>query len=710
MAIDVFFVDELLTVVEGNFLDGLTVYLSSPAPVDDSITVSFSIVPDTATPWIDYIYKSPSAVFDPITGVYTDSLIIPGGSASSRIAFDVLDDSAAEGNETFNIVLNSVTATSDVRIGSNDSITVAIADDRNLINQVSIAAIADATESGSEGQFTVSLTEVAATDTVIAYTVAGTAEVNADYRPLAGTVTIPAGSVSATINVVALDDSYLEGNETVVVNLHTITAGDSNVALSNITTAAVAIADDASTILYRVNAGGPQIAALDDGPNWLADGDFLVSPGSSTMQFPALEAGKTVPATTPGNIFDTERFDPVAKTGDTEMQYAFDVVPGVYEVRLYMGNGFAGTSAPGQRVFDVAIEGQVLPNLDNIDLSADFGHLVGGVIANQVVVVDDSLNLNFLHDAVEGIHNPLVNGIEIIQVSDVDPLPTLSVVGESHITTAQGKLSEIVLLTSEPVPDNQSVTATIEIIPGTGQPLGAYVYDSETATFDPSTGVYTDTVTIPSGFSTATITVDILQDTIQEGSGAFSINVVDVTGANFEIGTNPLAPAVPEVQSSPTSSIVIEAEATEFTNYQLKTLTAASGKQVLELGGSETDEVGGVNIDLDTLMGFSPGEYAIVLGTFDWLVPVGQSTTTFSATLNGTTPLGEISLRSPLETASSIPGELTERAISTGVQLGVGDTLTITGFENPDEVFWLDYIRLSPVEPGTSVSSEAAIV
>ena len=173
--------------------------------------------------------------------------------------------------------------------------------------------------------------------------------------------------------------------------------------------------DPSETILYRVNAGGSQIAAIDGGIAWSADtkssnSSFLTNPGSnSTASFSAVEPGQTVPETTPGAIFDSVRWD---GSGGSEMQWAFEVSEaGLYEVRLYMGNGFGGTNDPGERIFDVAIENSVLSNLDDVDLSDQFGHLVGGMISNTVEVTDGTLNIEFLHE----VQNPLVNGIEIIQ-------------------------------------------------------------------------------------------------------------------------------------------------------------------------------------------------------------------------------------------------------------------------------------------------------
>src|SRR5438094_7920313 len=58
----------------------------------------------------------------------------------------------------------------------------------------------DGDESGPiNGLFTVSLTQASATDTVLSYTVGGTAVSGADFSPLSGSLTIPANQLSATL-------------------------------------------------------------------------------------------------------------------------------------------------------------------------------------------------------------------------------------------------------------------------------------------------------------------------------------------------------------------------------------------------------------------------------------------------------------------------------------------------------------------------------
>lgn len=299
-----------------------------------------------------------------------------------------------------------------------------------------------------------------------------------------------------------------------------------------------ATGDASPTVLYRVNAGGPEIVAIDGGPNWTADtggspSPFLSDAGSGNVTgFAAVDPGPTVAVTTPGEIFDTERWD---NSGGSEMQWAFNVpTAGLYEVRLFMGNGFSGTGATGQRIFDVAIEGNVPANLNDVDLSSQFGNEVGAMISNLVTVNDGVLNIEFQH----GVENPLVNGIEIIQIGGGGPtLPSVSIVGGDQNVQEDAGQVQISLLTSATVPAGESVTVSFDIVPGTAVADEDYTYTSGTSSFDAQSGIYSDTVTIAGSSSDVTFLIDIINDTLPEGSEAFSVVLTGVS-PNAQLGTS----------------------------------------------------------------------------------------------------------------------------------------------------------------------------
>ncbi|WP_242528046.1 PKD domain-containing protein [Allomuricauda sp. CAU 1633] len=177
-------------------------------------------------------------------------------------------------------------------------------------------------------------------------------------------------------------------------------------------------------ILYRVNAGGPLLSSIDGDIDWGEDTKannsiYLAVAGTNSSSNGTITTtdGSVNTTTTPDAIFDSERYDNIP--GSPNMLYSFPVAPqpGNYEVRLYMGDGFAGTSLPGQRIFDVSIEGVVMPLLNNVDLSETYGPNTGTMISHIVKVTDGVINIEFLHGLEE---NPLVNGIEILDASDSD--------------------------------------------------------------------------------------------------------------------------------------------------------------------------------------------------------------------------------------------------------------------------------------------------
>lgn len=69
------------------------------------------------------------------------------------------------------------------------------------------------------GTFTITRSGDTTTALTVAYTLGGTAINGVDYSELSGTVEIPAGQTSATITITPLDDSLIEGDETVVLTL-----------------------------------------------------------------------------------------------------------------------------------------------------------------------------------------------------------------------------------------------------------------------------------------------------------------------------------------------------------------------------------------------------------------------------------------------------------------------------------------------------------
>ncbi len=194
-----------------------------------------------------------------------------------------------------------------------------------------------------------------------------------------------------------------------------------------------------TNVLYRVNAGGPLIAATDGGPDWAADATDP-SPyrnnGSNAAGASAVPSvNSSVPAGTPAALFTDERWD---ASGAPEMQWTFPVPTGTHvAVRLYLANRCGCTASVGQRVFSVAIDGATV--LSNYDIVADVGNDVGAM-KEYTVTSDGTVNIDFTHV----VENPLIDAVEIVNLDAAAAVSPDSVGKVSYDgTTTVGALTAV---------------------------------------------------------------------------------------------------------------------------------------------------------------------------------------------------------------------------------------------------------------------------
>ena len=229
----------------------------------------------------------------------------------------------------------------------------------------------------------------------------------------AGTVTITGGTVNASRWAV-------QGTDMVTITDTTLGApvtGDVTCTDTVLGFALFPTQCPGQPYLYRVNAGGSTIDGADGTAHWTAD---VIAPPSPFVNFDLLAPGNidahsitafdaTIPLATPTEIFATERWDAVELP---EMLWHF---PTPYdlttEVRLYFSSGFDGASLPGDRVFDVLIDGMVV--LDDHDIVADVGHGVGTIKSFLITTDIDGIDIELRHTEASA-NNPQINGLEVL--------------------------------------------------------------------------------------------------------------------------------------------------------------------------------------------------------------------------------------------------------------------------------------------------------
>ena len=195
--------------------------------------------------------------------------------------------------------------------------------------------------------------------------------------------------------------------------------------------------------LYRVNAGGPDI---DMG----AEMDFSGITSSTLDAIPGLYAhGDFAADVTITDVIDMSGVDPdlpeslfqsLMRTGTASgevINYDFDVPNGDYNVYLHWAEHNSSYTDPGDRVFDVFVEGvEVLPDYDIIVASGAEDKAVTEIIATTVT--DDVLSISIAQQ----VSVAIIRGIEIVPVGDPAPdttPPEITLVGDAEISVEQGE-------------------------------------------------------------------------------------------------------------------------------------------------------------------------------------------------------------------------------------------------------------------------------
>jgi uncharacterized repeat protein (TIGR01451 family) len=168
------------------------------------------------------------------------------GQATRSVRIPILNDTLAEGNETFTLQLSD--PTSGAGLGTPSTATVTIVDD----DKGGVVKLSAATYSFSEGAGNVSITVVrsggVASDVLVDYGFTDvTATAGSDYRGESGTLSFAANQTNATIVVPILQDLLAEGNETFRVTLGNVQGGAT---LGVPSVATVTIVDDESAIQF----------------------------------------------------------------------------------------------------------------------------------------------------------------------------------------------------------------------------------------------------------------------------------------------------------------------------------------------------------------------------------------------------------------------------------------------------------------------------
>jgi hypothetical protein len=155
----------------------------------------------------------------------------------------------------------------------------------------------------------------------------------------------------------------------------------------------------------RVNSGGGALALAE---TWCGDVAYTGGKPSTNSQV------GNIAGTDDDELYRSER---TSTTSDPKhFAYSVAAPPGEYIVRLHFAEIFFGApggvaGAPGKRVFDVALEGQLV--LDDLDLFVDPGPATAAMHTFHVGLADGALDVDFT----SSVNRPTVAGYEIVPVT-----------------------------------------------------------------------------------------------------------------------------------------------------------------------------------------------------------------------------------------------------------------------------------------------------
>ncbi|MAQ82764.1 MAG: hypothetical protein CMH12_05970 [Maritimibacter sp.] len=306
-------------------------------------------------------------------------------------------------------------------------------------------------------------------------------------------------------------------------------------------------------ILYRWNAGDTDVGAIDDGPDWVQSGAVITGASAPSTQNGSQNGlDPSAPSdSTPLDLYTNEYYgtDPSVPFG---LEFGDGALPdGYYAVRLFMANGFDGTGAIGQRVFDVSVEEALF--LDDIDLVAEFGHKVGGMFEWIGYVSDGTIDIDFSHVT----ENPLINAVEIVALDTTPGGPGISVVPTAVAEGDSGTTGvSVTVQSSEVVPSGETVFFDLEIRGATNGATPEVDFTVPGAVFNESTGTYSLSGEIAGNSADFTFAIDIIGDTDAEFSETIEVALVSVSGAGSYIAT-PVTPVTILNDDGPVDGVIL---------------------------------------------------------------------------------------------------------------------------------------------------------
>ncbi|MEZ4818774.1 MAG: Calx-beta domain-containing protein, partial [Bdellovibrionota bacterium] len=487
------------------------------------------------------------------------SITILAGNTTGSVTVTGVDDAIDEANETVIIDIDSVTNA--IESGVQQA-TTTITDDETAPNVTLTVDTATIAESVAIATFTATLDAVSGQDVTINFSTSGTATGGGtDYTQSASSIVILAGNTTGSITVTSVDDLLDENNETVIIDIATVTnAVESGVQQETITildddatptvdftSASQASVGESGTLTVTAQlsaASGLDVdvpftlsgTAIDPDDYSITASPITISAGSTTADITITIAADTLDENNE-TVIVTMGVPTNASAGTVTVHTATitddDATPTVtlaVDNANIVENGGVATftatlsAASGLDVtVNLATSGTATGsgtdyNQSGSSISILAGNTTGSITVTSVNDALDENNETVIVD-IDTVVNATESGVQqaTTSITDDDAAPTVS-----WTTASQASVGESGTLT---------ITAQLSAASGLDVTIPYSVNGSSTATNPDDYAITASPITILAGSSTANITITIASDTIDESDETVIVNMGIPTNA-----------------------------------------------------------------------------------------------------------------------------------------------------------------------------------
>lgn len=331
------------------------------------------------------------------------TVTIPALQSTIDVDVVAISDALSEGVETVQL---DILDAEFYRPGNSKTAVVLIVESNALPVVQVVATDNSADENGADnGVFTVSRTGSTASSLVVAFNIGGSASYGVDYLATGYNVTIPSGQSSATVAITGIDDSLVEGQESVVLAISSKSTYVMDQAFSKATV--IIFDDEVATLSVR----SPVRYAYENGE----DGEIVISRKGDITN--SLTVNYTVSGTAVSGVdISSLAGSVIIPAGGTEMSIAIQTLadgsvegPEFVQLTLASGSGYTIGEFSQGRVEIVDKTHSLMHDILNVTPNADI---------KDVSISDDGRYVVFSSAASNLVANDL-NGMSDIFVADV---------------------------------------------------------------------------------------------------------------------------------------------------------------------------------------------------------------------------------------------------------------------------------------------------